>query len=53
MDVTVGGTRGKHAISGTNQYKWKNPFSGMAPSHLSQFRQMQDENAKPKRINAD
>lgn len=34
-------------------YKWKSQFSGMTVSHLAQLRQLQDENAKLKRMYAD
>ena len=42
----------KHGISEPTYYKWKNQFSGMTVSHLSQLRQLQDENAKLKRMYA-
>ena len=34
-------------------YMWKSQFSGMTVSHLAQLRQLQDENAKLKRMYAD
>jgi putative transposase len=43
----------KHGISEPTYYKWKSQFSGMTVSHLAQLRQLQDENAKLKRMYAD
>lgn len=43
----------KHGISEPTYHKWKNQFSGMTVSHLSQLRQLQGENAKFKRMYAD
>ncbi|WP_291214531.1 transposase [Hydrogenophaga sp.] len=43
----------KHGISEPTYYKWKSQFSGMTVSHLSQLRQLQDENAMLKRMYAE
>lgn len=40
-------------LEGVHSIKWKSQFSGMTVSHLSQLRQLQDENAKLKRMYAD
>lgn len=40
-------------MSEPTYYKWKSQFSGMTVLHLSQLRQLQDENAKLKRTYAD
>lgn len=55
MGAKVGETCRKHGVSEPTyyKYKWKNQFSGMTVSHLSQLRQLQDENAKLKRMYAD
>lgn len=34
-------------------YKWKSRFAGMSVSHLAQLRELQDENARLKRMYAD
>ena len=43
----------KHGISEPTYSKWKSQFAGMTVSHLSQLRQLQEENAKLKRMYAD
>ena len=53
MGAKVVETCRKHGISEPTYYKWKNQFSGMTVSHLSQLRQLQEENAKLKRMYAD
>ncbi|OSZ67382.1 integrase core domain-containing protein [Hydrogenophaga sp. IBVHS2] len=50
MGAKVGETCRKHGVSEPTYYKWKSQFSGMTVSHLSQLRQLQDENAKLKRM---
>ncbi len=52
MGAKVGETCRKHGVSEPTYYKWKSQFSGMTVSHLSQLRQLQDENAKLKRMYA-
>ena len=42
-----------HGISEPTYYKWKTQYSGMTVSHLSQLRELQDENARLKRMYAD
>lgn len=53
MGAKVGDTCRKHGVSDATYYKWKSQFSGMTVSHLAQLRQLQDENAKLKRMYAD
>lgn len=53
MGAKVGETCRKHGISEPTYYKWKSQFSGMTVSHLAQLRQLQDENAKLRRMCAD
>ena len=43
----------KHGISDPTYYKWKSQYAGMSVSHLAQMRELQDENAKLKRMYAD
>ena len=43
----------KHGISDPTYYKWKSQYAGMSVSHLAQLRELQDENAKLKRMYAD
>lgn len=40
-------------MSEPTYYKYKRQFSGMTVPHLSQLRQLQDENAKLKRMYAE
>lgn len=49
----VGETCRKHGVSEPTYYKWKSQFSGMTFSHLSHLRELQDENARLKRMYAD
>ena len=49
----VGDTCRKYGLSDATYYKWKSQFSGMTVSHLAQLRQLQEENAKLKRMYAD
>jgi len=37
-------------LEGVHPIKWKNQLSGMTVSHLSQLRQLHDENAKSKHM---
>lgn len=53
VGAKVNETCRKHGISEPTYYKCKHQFSGMTVSHLSQLRQLQDENAKLKRMYAD
>ncbi len=53
MGAKVTETCRKHGVNEPTYYKWKTQFSGVTVSHLSQLRQLQDENAKLKRMYAD
>lgn len=53
MGAKVGETCRKHGVSEPTYYKWKSQFSGMTVSHLAQLRELQDENARLKRMYAD
>lgn len=53
LGAKVGDTCRKHGISDVTYYKWKSQYSGMSVSHLAQRRQLQQENAKLKRMYAD
>lgn len=53
LGAKVGETCRKHGVSEPTYYKWKNQFSGMTVPHLSQLRELQDENARLKRMYAD
>lgn len=52
LGAKVGDTCRKHGISDATYYKWKSQHSGMSVSHLAQMRQLQEENAKLKRMYA-
>lgn len=53
LGAKVGETCRKHGVSEPTYYKWKYQFSGMTVPHLSQLRELQEENAKLKRMYAD
>ena len=53
LGVKVGEICRKHGVSEPTYYKWKNQFNGMTVPHLSQLRELQEENAKLKRMYAD
>jgi putative transposase len=53
LGAKVGETCRKHGISDPTYYKWKSQYAGMSVSHLAQMRELQDENAKLKRMYAD
>ena len=53
LGAKVGETCRKHGVSEPTYYKWKTQYSGMTVSHLSQLRELQDENARLKRMYAD
>jgi putative transposase len=53
LGAKVGDTCRKHGISEPTYYKWKSQYSGMSVPHLVQLRQLQQENAKLKRMYAD
>lgn len=53
LGAKVGDTCRKHGISDATYYKWKSQYSGMSVPHRAQMRQLQQENAKLKRMYAD
>ena len=53
MGAKVGETCRMHGISDPTFYRWKSQYAGMSVSHLAQMRELQDENAKLKRMYAD
>ncbi len=53
LGAKVNETCRKHGISEPTYYKWKSQFSGMTVPHLAQLRELQEENAKLKRLYAD
>lgn len=53
LGAKVGETCRKHGISDPTYYKWKSQYAGMSVSHLAQMRELQEENAKLKRMYAD
>ena len=53
LGAKVGETCRKHGVSEPTYYKWKSQYSGMTVPHLAQLRELQDENARLKRMYAD
>jgi putative transposase len=53
LGAKVGETCRKHGVSEPTYYKWKSQHSGMTVPHLAQLRELQDENARLKRMYAD
>jgi len=53
LGAKVGETCRRHGVSEPTYYKWKSQFSGITVLQLAQLRQLQDENAKLKRMYAD
>ena len=49
----IGETFRKHEVSEPTYYKWESQFSGITVSHLSLLRELQNENARFKRMSAD
>ena len=43
----------KHGISEASFYNWKSKYGGMSANELKRLRQMEEENAKLKRMYAD
>jgi len=43
----------KHGISDATFYNWKSKYGGMSASELKRLREIEDENAKLKRMYAD
>ena len=53
LGARVNETCWKHGISDPTYYNWKSQYAGMSVSHPAQLRELQDENAKLKRMYAD
>ncbi len=53
LGAKVGETCRKHGMGEPTYYKWKSQYLGMTVSHLAQLRELQDENARLKRMYAD
>ena len=53
LRAKVGQLCRKHSVSVLTSYKWKSQFSGMTVPRLAQLRELQDENARLKRMYAD
>ena len=43
----------RHGISDATFYNWKKKYSGLSPSELRRLKQLEEENAKLKRLVAD
>ena len=43
----------KHGISDATYYNWKSKYGGMSASELKRMREVEDENAKLKKMYAD
>ncbi len=43
----------KHGISDATYYNWKSKYGGMSASELKRLREMEEENAKLKKMYAD
>jgi putative transposase len=52
LSAKVVETCGKYGISDPTYCKWKSQYADMSVSHLAQIRELQDENAKLKRMYA-
>ncbi len=53
LGAKVGETCRKHGVSDATCYKWKSQYSGMTVPHLAKLRELQEENARLKRMYAD
>ena len=53
LGAEVGETCGNHGIGDPTFDRWKSQYAGMSVSHLAQMRELQDENAKLNRMQAD
>ena len=51
--VSVGEVCRKAGISEQTFYRWKNKYGGMLPSEMKKYKQMEEENARLKRLVAD
>lgn len=51
--VSVGEVCRKAGISDQTFYRWKQKYGGMLPSEMKKYKQMEEENARLKRLVAD
>ena len=51
--MTVSEISRKYGISSATFYNWKNKYAGMSKSEIRRMRQLEEENAKLKRMYAD
>lgn len=51
--TSVGEVCRKAGISEATFYNWRKKYAGLKPSEMRRLRQLEDENAKPKRLVAD
>lgn len=51
--VSVGEVCRKAGISEQTFYRWKQKYGGMMPSEMKKYKQMEEENARLKRLVAD
>lgn len=51
--VAVGEVCRKAGISEQTFYRWKQKYGGMLPSEMKRYKQMEEENARLKRLVAD
>ena len=51
--VSVGEVCRKAVISEQTFYRWKQKYGGMLPSEMKKYKQMEEENARLKRLVAD
>lgn len=53
VGVSVGEVCRKSGISEQTFYRWKQKYGGMLPSEMKKYKQMEEENARLKRLVAD
>ena len=53
VGVTVGEVCRKAGISEQTFYRWKQKYGGMLPSEMKKYKQIEEENARLKRLVAD
>ena len=51
--TSVGEVCRKVGISGATYYNWRKKYAGLMPSEMKRLRQLEEENAKLKRLVAD
>lgn len=51
--VSVGEVCRKSGISEQTYYRWKQKYGGMLPSEMKKYKQLEEENARLKRLVAD